>query len=387
MLLCLPELDNISILLFLSSKYNVKENLEIYLTESNRLIKVNEKINKGIKALEKQKEKNMIKILSYISKVNKIKKEMNKILQEKMKNLKISYQEGENKIKYEEYYFSGIQAPKDIEVKITKHDNSIEVFWKIDNINIINIDNRNIKFNVEIRKENSNEKFKQIYEGSNKYCLIDNLIMDTSYEIRIYSIYDSVTSQKALIKNIKTSKCNFNCDSIILKESSRKNEFLKKIYEWSGYNGLELIYRGSRDGLTSKDFHNKCDNKGPTICLFKNEKGNIFGGYTSISWLSNEKEVLDENSFIFTLTNIHGTNPIKFLSDKEKKVKHHINYGPTFVSDIWIRTNFCDKNNDSDFLNHWNDSSGKGKSIFTGDLNNNNVRFALSEVEVFKPFE
>ena len=329
----------------------------------------------------------MIKILSYISKVNKIKKEMNKILQEKMKNLKISYQEGENKIKYEEYYFSGIQAPKDIEVKITKHDNSIEVFWKIDNINIINIDNRNIKFNVEIRKENSNEKFKQIYEGSNKYCLIDNLIMDTSYEIRIYSIYDSVTSQKALIKNIKTSKCNFNCDSIILKESSRKNEFLKKIYEWSGYNGLELIYRGSRDGLTSKDFHNKCDNKGPTICLFKNEKGNIFGGYTSISWLSNEKEVLDENSFIFTLTNIHGTNPIKFLSDKEKKVKHHINYGPTFVSDIWIRTNFCDKNNDSDFLNHWNDSSGKGKSIFTGDLNNNNVRFALSEVEVFKPFE
>ena len=178
---------------------------------------------------------------------------------------------------------------------------------------------------------------------------------------------------------------NFNCDSIILKESNRKDEFLKNIYVWSGCKGLELIYRGSRDGLTSKDFHNKCDNKGPTICLYKNEKGNIFGGYTSISWLSNSKEVLDKNSFIFTLTNIHVTNPIKFLSDKEKKVKHHINYGPTFVSDIWIRTNFSEKNNDSDFPSGWKDSSGKGKSIFTGDSNNNNVLFALSEVEVFKP--
>jgi uncharacterized protein involved in exopolysaccharide biosynthesis len=49
----------------------IKEKLETHLNELNRLIKVNEKINKGIKALEKQEEKNMIKTLSYISKVNK----------------------------------------------------------------------------------------------------------------------------------------------------------------------------------------------------------------------------------------------------------------------------------------------------------------------------
>ena len=41
----------------------------------------------------------------------------------------------------------------------------------------------------------------------------------------------------------------------------------------SGYERMELIYRGSRDGTTSNIFHNKCDNKGPTIILFKNEKG------------------------------------------------------------------------------------------------------------------
>ena len=36
---------------------------------------------------------------------------------------------------------------------------------------------------------------------------------------------------------------------------------------------MELIYRGSRDGITSNIFHNKCDNKGPIIILIKNEKG------------------------------------------------------------------------------------------------------------------
>ena len=47
---------------------------------------------------------------------------------------------------------------------------------------------------------------------------------------------------------------------------------------------MNLLYRGTRDGMTSFNFHNKCDNKGKTICLFLNDKGNIFGGYASISW-------------------------------------------------------------------------------------------------------
>ena len=51
----------------------VKEQLENYLSKSNKLIKINEKINKGIKSLEKE-EKNILKTLSYISKISKNKK-------------------------------------------------------------------------------------------------------------------------------------------------------------------------------------------------------------------------------------------------------------------------------------------------------------------------
>ena len=43
---------------------------------------------------------------------------------------------------------------------------------------------------------------------------------------------------------------------------------------------MELIYRGTRDGMTSKVFHNKCDNKGESITLIKNEKIVKDGGYS-----------------------------------------------------------------------------------------------------------
>ena len=60
-----------------------KEKLENLLSESNYIIKTNEKLDKGIKILEKEEDKNMVKILSYISKINKNKKEIKQLLDSK----------------------------------------------------------------------------------------------------------------------------------------------------------------------------------------------------------------------------------------------------------------------------------------------------------------
>jgi len=73
-----------------------------------------EKINKGIKLFEKE-EKKMIKKLTYVSKINKNDKEMQTFFQTLMRNIKISFEEKENKVKYEEYFFNGIPSPKDID--------------------------------------------------------------------------------------------------------------------------------------------------------------------------------------------------------------------------------------------------------------------------------
>jgi BTB/POZ domain-containing protein KCTD9 len=65
---------------------------------------------------------------------------------------------------------------------------------------------------------------------------------------------------------------------------------------------LNLLYKAKRDGFKGSDFHSRCDNKGPTICVIKSEHGKTFGGYTNLNW--DEKGYLtagEGKSFIFQL--------------------------------------------------------------------------------------
>jgi len=64
-----------------------------------------------------KKEKNIIKKLTYVSKINKNDQEIQTFFQTFMRNIKICFEEKENKVKYEEYFFNGIPAPRDIEFK------------------------------------------------------------------------------------------------------------------------------------------------------------------------------------------------------------------------------------------------------------------------------
>jgi len=293
-----------------------------------------------------------------------------------MKNIKIIFNEKESKIIYNEYYFNGISMPipKDITFSDIELD-SFKISWKIDDIK--NIDNREIKYKVEIRKEN--EKFKLSYEGNNNNCIINNLDSNTYYEIRICSFYNNIISDWSEIYKIKT-----DIDSIILKNNEKKKEYINKIIEWSGYKSMELIYRGTRDGMTSKDFHNKWDNKGKTICLFLNDKDNIFGGYSSIPWTSNIGRKTANDCFLFTLTNIYNTEPTKFPYIKGGSIYHGTDYGPWFGygDDLGFYTTFSDNSNFSNFPSSYQDIIGKRFSIFTGDINNKN--FKLKELEIFK---
>ena len=365
----------------------VKEGLENFLTLSNENIRENEKIQKGLEKLEKNNEKNMIKILSYISKINKNNKESKKLFQELMRNLKLEFIENETNIKYTDYYFNGIPSPKNIEINDIQASN-ININWKIDNLNILNMNNNNIKFKIELRK--NKEKFSQVYDGNETNYKINNLIENTDYELKICSYYDNLFSNWSEIKKFKTIEGRLS-DSQILKETKREKEFVNKIYEWTNYNKMELIYRGSRDGMTPTNFHNKCDNKNPTIVLYKNTKDSVFGGYTSLAWQNSGDYRPDPKAFIFTLINIHNSEPTKFNVTSEKEgVYHSSSYGPTFGSncDIGIGiSNFLNSDAYTDFPCRYNDSLGKGRSIFTGDFNNDNTKFRLKEIEVFQLFK
>ena len=360
-----------------------KEKLEIFLSNIKELTASCENIQKGIKLLENN-DKNMMVILSYVSKINKNKKEMKKIFNELMKNIKIDFNKEEKKIEFSEYYFNGISIPKDVQFNNIS-SNSFQISWKYEEDNL---DNKLIKFRVELREEGSNEKFIQVYEGNENNSKINNLKLNTKYEIRICSLYNNINSIWSEIQKIKTIDINLNIESIILNETGKKDIFVKKIYSWVECKNLELLYRGTRDGMNSVNFHQKCDNQGPTITLFKNDKGNVFGGYSSISWASSGSYVSDKNTFLFTLTNIYGTEPTKFKSkQKDNKVYHSKERGPTFGTqqDIWIPPDFIgSKSEVINFPKSYEDVLQKGNSIFTGDLFNNKGVFKLKELEVFK---
>ncbi|CAG8561439.1 14360_t:CDS:2 [Acaulospora morrowiae] len=104
---------------------------------------------------------------------------------------------------------------------------------------------------------------------------------------------------------------------------------------------LKLIYRASRDGFKIKKFHEKCDNKGPTLVVIKAcDSRHIVGGYNPLNWcrvnvddrnslLSNDFDhrCKTSNSFIFSLTN--RTIPIlSRVSSKEEAIFWCRNKGP-----------------------------------------------------------
>ena len=63
----------------------MKKKLEIFLSKSNKQINIGDKIKKGIKSISN--EKNNIKILTYIFKINKTEKEMKNLFQKLMRNI------------------------------------------------------------------------------------------------------------------------------------------------------------------------------------------------------------------------------------------------------------------------------------------------------------
>ena len=82
-----------------------------------------------------------------------------------------------------------------------------------------------------------------------------------------------------------------------------KIQFLiKSIKESFGQNfTCKLIYRASRDGWNTADFHRLCDNKGATVVIVKVNNGRLCGGYCSIGWQSSGAWQHDNKSFVFSL--------------------------------------------------------------------------------------
>ena len=154
---------------------------------------------------------------------------------------------------------------------------------------------------------------------------------------------------------------------------------------------IELIYRASRDGFSVNNFHNKCDNKGPTIVVIKvrNSK-DIIGGYNPLDWrsvkivedilLSNNDEIYHDhrcktsNSFIFSLKN-RAIPILSRVSSKKEAIIWSGNKGPCFgLQDLWIQ----------DESRSFNNIVGKNKQHSYEEKIIDEETFEIEEYEVFQ---
>ena len=110
---------------------------------------------------------------------------------------------------------------------------------------------------------------------------------------------------------------------------------------------MELIYRGARDGCGSNIFHNKCDNQESTIFFCKNQKNNIFGEFSPFSWNTNTDYYEANSSFLYILTTIHNSEPLKFQNIKSHSIGHYSGYYIHFGSkdyDLHINNDYLNNN-------------------------------------------
>ena len=280
--------------------------------------------------------------------------------------------------------------PKELEFKIENESDVV----------VVGILFLNKKFIQNI----SNYRYGSFFVSSNEEIFMNYLENDEndSYDgekkIEINEIkYNWTTLEK---KNIYINS-NILCDNIIYQEKL-KQWLQKPNYSFENMNltNISLLYRGSRDGFKSSDFHRLCDNQGETLVIIKSTDNYIFGGYTSISWNStkwNGKCGSDNNArrkgkgleFIYTLKNPHNIPPSKFNIQKswlDHSICCDINLGPIFgCNDIRIENNCNIKSNSFGYYDFkpgeycFDDTTGKKRMLFTG-----NSTYKVEEIEVFK---
>jgi hypothetical protein len=282
-----------------------------------------------------------------------------------LKNLKESFKEN----------FSSFEKSKPLEDEL----NEIEELFRDPNLQI----------------ETTKEMHQKQEKSLNEFQLKLNEMTQINDDLKATNEFQpnlSSFNQEDLFGSIKLNEfCSYMnaLKSQILKGEQQCLELIQ-LCEFSTNDKWSLLYRGTRDGFSSSDFHSKCDGHSNTLTILK-AKGRefIFGGYTEAEWESptNGKYKSDPNAFIFSLTN-KDNQPLKMkikLNEHEFSINCHSRYGPIFGNDIHIANNANTTMNSYSKLGftyiHPQFAVGtiEAVSFLAGSL-----KFQLDEIEVFQ---
>ncbi|XP_052787961.1 interferon-induced protein 44-like [Mya arenaria] len=123
-----------------------------------------------------------------------------------------------------------------------------------------------------------------------------------------------------------------------------------QLEDWIGQGPktFRLLYAITRDGCSAQTFHTKCDKKGPTVTVFYNPSGSVYGGYTSTDWDQKIKgHSSDAAAFLFQLAFSGKKKVIRFcVKDPTKSIYSSPYCGPLFgANDIYVFQNTVQESN------------------------------------------
>ena len=226
--------------------------------------------------------------------------------------------------------------------------------------------------NLIIPKKQSNDK-----DIINDLCNIIN-----KQEKEIENLKIKISSLEGKIKFfeeipiIKRFKNKNNLIGDIIKTNAQFNIICDWINNEKSFK-FKLLYKGTTDGDTIKEFHNKCDNQYPTISIIESTDGQIFGGYTTKSWDKNNlKDIPDPDSFLFNLNNIKKY-PVS--NDKGIMSNYICDFGGKNFHELWVNNQYFSNNGCCD--------NGKGYNFKNYELSGGKSSFKIKELEIYKVIE
>jgi len=110
---------------------------------------------------------------------------------------------------------------------------------------------------------------------------------------------------------------------------SEELNWLKRELSFSSKNIGMPLFVASEDGDAASDFHSACNGKGPNVVIVESTDGNIFGGYSDLSWTSSSAYAASSNTFLFRLRPKMQRYNVK-TERRSYAIYPKSSYGPTF---------------------------------------------------------
>lgn len=146
-----------------------------------------------------------------------------------------------------------------------------------------------------------------------KYWLLVLQIFLTGLAIKTHDNQTTSVRQEIITElNCEQNIFSYDITSSEILNSDQVTKLLT-LCEFKTNQKFHLLYRGSKDGYSSDQFHSKCDNHSPTLTIIQSTDGYIFGGYSEATWdkyYTGYK--VDFHAFLFTLVNKYN-DPRKLL--------------------------------------------------------------------------